>query len=476
MAFSPFNWFRKHQKTLIVVVTIFVMFIFILQFGKGDVIDRFASWLGAKGNRGEVVATLHGTKVREGDTTKTARLRRLTSEFILEQNIGETRGHSRALDSLTKELKSDPGANPILDPMRQLRDVVKNIQQRDPQRLGFMQFQLDPRMFFAMLQNFVEQQIPGDLQTLEDVSANKEFFKGDDAEKRMGILQKLATIVGYQHWQLAQVIIAVAQSQQGLAVTPDDLIFGGHSKTIEDTLDFIMWKHHASKLDVRMTDADLARAVNHEAAGYEVFPDPDKIDLERHSAVEMFVRRKGEGLTVREFLDGMKDEFRVVMAQGVILGAEPGVRAYRSLTGGSTSPTSVSPGEFLDFYRRTRTSVNVRLLPVSAEKFLSQVAGEPSKEEIESRFKRFKDRESMPNSRDPGFKESRRVLVQYLVADARDPKHKALAKKQAEVYASHGDPKAQAHGAFGSAVGAPSILGTGPVGPVAALQIGRAHV
>src|SRR5262249_13151196 len=135
---------------------------------RGDMLDRLAYWIGAKGPRGEVVATLYDTKIRESETSKASRQRRAASEFILEQVMGpESRAHAKAVDSISKEIaRSEPGANPLEDPMRQLRDVVKNIQQRDPQRLGFMQFQLDPRMFFAMLQNFVEQQIPADLQTL----------------------------------------------------------------------------------------------------------------------------------------------------------------------------------------------------------------------------------------------------------------------------------------------------------------------
>ena len=39
------------------------------------------------------------------------------------------------------------------------------------------------------------------------------------------------------------------------------------------------------------------------------------------------------------------------MAQGVLLGSEPGVRAYRSLLAACASPAVGTPDEFLDFFR-----------------------------------------------------------------------------------------------------------------------------
>src|SRR4051812_43206763 len=189
MAFNPFNWFRKHQKKLIVVVTIFVMFIFILQFGRGDVFERMASLFGSRGGRGELIATINGNKIKEGEVTKTSHKRKAASEFILAQ---AQEHHRKVLDNLLqKELPVDAGAN-FLDPRRQLRQICQNIQRRE--RIGMMQFMNGFEAMVGALFNAVENEIPSDLQTLEGLASDKEYLKTDGKEK-LAQLQKVATLV-----------------------------------------------------------------------------------------------------------------------------------------------------------------------------------------------------------------------------------------------------------------------------------------
>ena len=51
MAFNPFHRFRKHQKVFFAALTIVCMFVFVLQFGTGDAIQRMLAWFGS-GQRG----------------------------------------------------------------------------------------------------------------------------------------------------------------------------------------------------------------------------------------------------------------------------------------------------------------------------------------------------------------------------------------------------------------------------------------
>ena len=171
-------------------------------------------------------------------------------------------------------------------------------------------------------------------------------------------------------------------------------------------------------------------------------------------------------MPVRDLIEALREEFRVVMAQGVLLGNEPGVRFYRSLTGASSSPAAVTPDEFLNFYRDQRTTLKVLMLPVPADKYLDQVKQTPSEAELRARYEKYRDKEWLPVSRDPGFKESRRILVQYFAADANNPQHLAEARKLAQGWAKYAESKGRAGRAFGAAAGSPSLLGAGPLGPV----------
>src|SRR5829696_557388 len=62
MAYNPFNIFRRNQKVIFAVLTVFIMFMFTLSSGVvgGDFFETFTQWLGSKGKRGDAAATIDG--------------------------------------------------------------------------------------------------------------------------------------------------------------------------------------------------------------------------------------------------------------------------------------------------------------------------------------------------------------------------------------------------------------------------------
>src|SRR5215831_7117178 len=84
MAFHPFQSFRKRQKTFLAILTIFVMFIFILSYGKGDAFEWLASRLGGGRNRKDKaeVTTLYGKTVTVGDLQELSKQRQWANEFM----------------------------------------------------------------------------------------------------------------------------------------------------------------------------------------------------------------------------------------------------------------------------------------------------------------------------------------------------------------------------------------------------------
>src|SRR5579871_6788675 len=67
MAYNPFNIFRRNQKALFAVLTVFIMIMFTLQSGVagGDFFETLSRWLG--GTKGEVVCKIDGRKIATGD-------------------------------------------------------------------------------------------------------------------------------------------------------------------------------------------------------------------------------------------------------------------------------------------------------------------------------------------------------------------------------------------------------------------------
>src|SRR5215207_7925556 len=86
MAYNPFSFFRRNQKTLFAVLTVFVMIMFTLSFGAGDLFDRIPKWLGSQKVTGEVMAVVDGSKVYESELSKRRDSRTIANQFMAQAN------------------------------------------------------------------------------------------------------------------------------------------------------------------------------------------------------------------------------------------------------------------------------------------------------------------------------------------------------------------------------------------------------
>src|SRR3954447_5848086 len=105
-----------------------------------------------------------------------------------------------------------------------------------------------------------------------------------------------------------------------------EVYFGGSARpdNVEGALDFMLWKHQADRLGITLTDADVMREIVAEAAGHKVF-ESDGGSLEQQKEIVNFFRnsRESRGMTIGDLVAGLREEFRVAIAQGIILGQEP---------------------------------------------------------------------------------------------------------------------------------------------------------
>ena len=96
MAFSPFTWFRKHQKVFFAGLTILCMFVFIGQFGSGDAFSRLLGLFG-RGRHGEAVATLYDSGVTRPKLEALAKQRKVANDFMFD---AAWKSHEKALKTL----------------------------------------------------------------------------------------------------------------------------------------------------------------------------------------------------------------------------------------------------------------------------------------------------------------------------------------------------------------------------------------
>lgn len=81
-----------------------------------------------------------------------------------------------------------------------------------------------------------------------------------------------------------------------------------------------------------------------------------------------------------------------------------------------TSLVPMTPGERWDYYQRLHRNMSIQLAEVPAERFVASVA-DPDEPTLQQFFDRYKDKEHIPASPDPGFRVPTRIAVEYFKVD-----------------------------------------------------------
>jgi hypothetical protein len=372
MAFHPFQFFRKRQKTFLAILTIFVMFIFILSWGgRGDALTTIMSWMGG-GGRGKdktEVTKLYGKTITVGEVEQVRASRRAVDTFM-QRAVGQ----------------AEPKAGNVDPPVKaRLDQLAQNIYQS----ISFIRqvpAQFIPQFLLSISQNY--ETLRREQQTLRAQG------KTDAAEYAAA----LARPVGLMLWRQSH---------------PGQLYFGGTLST-DDLLDFLLWRQQADMLNITLTDEDVRREVNREA-GSEVLSGKELADAEK---LRPLLQGAARSFTVKEFYDALRDEFRVRLAQEALLGNSPGARqALGTGLAGDDLPAGGTPEEFWEFYKDKRTALDVGFVRVPVSQFTGQVKEEPTEKELVELFERYKNDEPNPERERPGFKVPRRIKVEWVSAN-----------------------------------------------------------
>ncbi len=411
MAFHPFKHFRKHQKVYLAIVTILTMFIFIFTgFGPrwADPVTRVLMWMGA-GHRGEKVLTLYGKSIYTDDLEKLRWRRQLASEFVLSGSYLNPMQRmdlplEKSFFGIQEKFGKQKGPNEPPTPMQGfLQSVLFDVIFSQPNSEKHFK-ELQPKLRTA-------------LRHLRD-SQNKE----DEARA----YDALATMLAFQSW--------VADPQR----KPEESYFGGSLRAadVPAFLDFLIWKHQADRLGIVLTQADVCREVNRAWGDGSDFLKPDaKWDTNEWVSRFMGASQKiHKSLTAQDLLTALTDEFRVAMAKEALLGTASGVRAYRQAADGiHYSPSAPTPDEFYRYFQEQRTALSVSILPIAVKNFVDKVEAKPSEVDLRNLYDRYKNDEPSPTRRQPGFKEPRRIRLQYASYRPEGPFASKLAAKATEL-------------------------------------------
>jgi hypothetical protein len=404
MAFNPFHAFRKHQRPLLAVLAIFCMFMFVLSsgMGKGDIVYQVLGFFGAGRVKGNLVTTLHGRKVYEGDLARLRRDRDMASDFLL--RVARLGG------------------------MQKIFTMSKDIRERQTNK---DQLSLSPEVMGVVGNwSFILSQLGGAIPR-ENKKLHEFALKDLDTVRAQIRIQNFMTPSAEALHSLEQLEQAVALIawESGKDRNSKEYYFGGTPDTAS-LLDFILWEQQADRLGVELTEADLIAAANREACDQGLLSPPT---LGINPIVEDYLRSSNtvaRGATPDDLKKALEREFRYVLAREAVLGKESGARSLRE---GAVLrvPAAGTPREFLDWFREQRTTLKVAALPVRVRDYVGRIKESPPESTLRALYEQYKGDEPAPDQPLPGFKEPRRVRVETVSARGDSSFYRDAARAQA---------------------------------------------
>ncbi len=375
--------------------------------------------------------TLNGQTLYESDLDTLRKHRQLANEFLL---FGIVRTLDKSLEDIRKKVerdRKDPADNlgdPVQTALQQLDSIIRNPMVRVQ----------PPEATFPLILMY--------LQSVQNAMATRPDVQKDPDQLRA--LDTIATYLAFQAWLF---------NTQIQKVQPPEYFLGGTYK-VDDLLDFAVWKHQADKLGISLTAADVEREVNHTWGGVEYLKPDERFDGQDIVRMYLSSNKVHRNLGAKDLLDALNDEFRVVMAKEAVLGTGSsahalnplanwrdigreaiegpylGFRFYRNAYDGiHHAPTVATPNEFLDYFKEQRTTLAVSLLSIAVKDFEKKVDRQPTEQDLHNLYTTFKEVEPSPTRRQPGFKEPRRIKVQYVSASPDSPFAKKLAGRVTEL-------------------------------------------
>jgi hypothetical protein len=357
MAFNPFRAFRKHQKVLFAGLTILCMVTFVMcgSMGKGDFFEAIAQMFTGR-RRGDVVATLFGKDVTAKEIQDLRNQRRLADAYI--RNVTE------------------------LDRNELFRAVMDASRKWEQPQQQLIQQTLMMRSFSMQSPQFRPQYIQA-LRQLESLhfqfAANKKTAEAD---------------------QLRELLRSLEREVVQMLRPRNELYFGG-TTSLEDLLDFMIWRHEAERRGIQLNRQEISELVRREI---------DNRPIPQQKKIEQALAQHFRTFNAETFRTALADEFRVRIVKSALMGSDPTLADYPG--------TWATPHEFWEFYKENRTENTIAALPIPARNkdFLAQV-GQPTEKELKDLFEKYKDREYQAGSPEPGFKVPPRIEVEWVSAN-----------------------------------------------------------
>ncbi len=405
MAYNPFNIFRRNQKVIFAVITVFIMFTFVLSSGLGggaDFFDWLPRWLGSRSKRGPVICTIDGTKVTEAELTGPQGLRyqRLMANRFMDLASAQT---AASLDQYASENlgRLSPAAKQVMDQVTLLEGQWLSLLRQAEQ---FPQLRGQLPLF--------RQQTTEQMRSLLSQIIDSPNMKSEDKD-------------------IARAKF-IALSLEQSRVLPEHYFVSAPNQTLRDLINFRLWQKKADQLGIRYTTDDVKQLIEREFYG----------SFRSDVKVRELLQKQMPGFTMDKCLAAIGEEFRVRTAQAAVLGPDAfGGRLDKTYGG---FPLFTPPYEMFEYFREQTSPTSYAAIPVPVANFLDRVPdpdeNNPAvRAELTKLYDDYRNDEPRVDRETPGFRSPRRVRVEWLTATGEEPYYTRLAEDRVKL----GEPTAK---------------------------------
>ncbi|MBP3954655.1 hypothetical protein J8F10_05080 [Gemmata sp. G18] len=386
MAYNPFNIFRRNQKALFAVLTVFIMIMFTLSFGANDFFERATKWLGARG-RGDAACKLDGTTIKDSELVRVRRARVMANTFMT-YAADETGRTVKEYANQQQSKLSDDGRT--MAQQASQAELYLNLSRGNPQMLDTPLFgNKTPRQTIREAEDLVAFVI----------GSNAPNIKSEDKDAA----RAFQALLGLQRHRLA------ADGAHFFVNAPN--------RTSRDTIEFLLWEKKAEQLGINFTKEDAKILLNREL--YNFWTPRSDVEVSKRL-------REQEGFNMEACLDALVTEFKVRAAQVAVLGPQAKFQPI-------AAPVFSTPYEMFEYYRQQCSPATYELVAVPALAFLDKVKAEPTDAELNELYKNYQDSEPNPARESFGFKEPRKLAISWLAITGSEPYYEKLATEQLKV-------------------------------------------
>ena len=391
MAYNPFDFFRRNQKSFFAILTAFVMVMFVFSFGQGDLFQWLPKWLGSQRAAGKtLVATIDGRKFTDAELYRHDDGRAMANQFMQQAN-------GAATNNLAESIKEGIARTGVAskESFQQLLST-RQTAYIDPQILQLIQN--NPNIDRNMLTQFQQRTI-GDLRTA------------------FGKLLSDGSTASNEDKTLAQSALSLMELDSSAATMGSYGYFNNlpNTKTNGERLEFELWLRKADKLGIVIPPSEVPELLQKEFSGR--LKNADVVEIEKG------FQSNRSGFSRESLMSALADEFRVRTAMTVVIGpvigksGSPAVQAF------------ATPYEAYQHYREKCDSGLFAVMTVPTANYLDKVPGAPTESELQVLFDKYRKDEPNPARETPGLKEPRKLKLGWLEVTGDEPFYKTMGEE-----------------------------------------------